>query len=297
MTDVAGRRTAKTRARDSDRNDTCRILDGALAEGQLTMEEHRQRLAVATRATTLAELEGLTTDLQTETDVPVPRRSARRGWLLAAGAGGAVAIVVAVVIALTGDSDSTPPQPHPVPAKPVPESPIVPIVPKDPGSSPDGVEPSVVAMPTEFHTLDGMTALLDTIRQRFGDTTGIELAIWRDQAMLFRADPGDDQVKLLYRFSNGWTDPSSRPRDSEDVPADLGAFDVKTVVEALRVAPETVGIPPDDVSDVVIDIDQVQDPAGAGALELMVKVSSTSGDSGFVYLDSAGAIKSVERAG
>ncbi len=29
---------------DSDRNDTCQILDSALAEGQLSAEEHRQRV-------------------------------------------------------------------------------------------------------------------------------------------------------------------------------------------------------------------------------------------------------------
>jgi len=33
------------RATDTDRNDTCRFLDSALAEGQLSMEEHRQRAA------------------------------------------------------------------------------------------------------------------------------------------------------------------------------------------------------------------------------------------------------------
>jgi DNA-binding PadR family transcriptional regulator len=40
---VAERQTAGTRAKDSDRNDTCQVLGSALAEGQLSMEEHRQR--------------------------------------------------------------------------------------------------------------------------------------------------------------------------------------------------------------------------------------------------------------
>ncbi len=49
------------------------------------------------------------------------------------------------------------------------------------------------------------------------------------------------------------------------------------------------------MSDLVVDIDHLREPAGPGALELMIKVSSTSGDSGFVYLDGGGApLKRVE---
>jgi Domain of unknown function (DUF1707) len=46
-----------TRAKDSDRNNTCQVLDTALSEGQLSMEEHRQRVSAATNATTLGELQ------------------------------------------------------------------------------------------------------------------------------------------------------------------------------------------------------------------------------------------------
>jgi hypothetical protein len=52
--DVAERQTAGTRAKDIDRNDICPVLDSALvldpalAEGQLLMDEHRQRVATAT---------------------------------------------------------------------------------------------------------------------------------------------------------------------------------------------------------------------------------------------------------
>jgi hypothetical protein len=61
---VATRQTPGTRAKDSDRADTCQSLDGALAERQLSMEEHRQRVGAATNATTLGELQSLVTDLQ-----------------------------------------------------------------------------------------------------------------------------------------------------------------------------------------------------------------------------------------
>jgi hypothetical protein len=59
-----------TRAKDSDRNDTFQVLDPALSEGQLSMEEHRQRVSAATNATTLGELQSLVSDLQTS-DAPV----------------------------------------------------------------------------------------------------------------------------------------------------------------------------------------------------------------------------------
>ena len=56
--------TPNTRAADSDRNDVCQVLDPALSEGQLSMEEHRERVSAATKATTLGELQSLVSDLQ-----------------------------------------------------------------------------------------------------------------------------------------------------------------------------------------------------------------------------------------
>ena len=58
--------SASTRAKDSDRNDTCQILDSALAEGQLSMAEHQQRVKAATSAATLGDLRSLVGDLQTQ---------------------------------------------------------------------------------------------------------------------------------------------------------------------------------------------------------------------------------------
>ena len=40
---VATAQRSDTRAKDSDRNNTCQILDSALSEGQLSMTEHEQR--------------------------------------------------------------------------------------------------------------------------------------------------------------------------------------------------------------------------------------------------------------
>jgi hypothetical protein len=289
------------RARDSDRNETCQLLDGALAEGQLSMEEHRNRISAATNAATLGELESLVSDLQATSTPANARHTGRlspRGRLVTAVVvATAAAISIAVAVAVFTNSEPAPSQPGS--AAPVPEAPIsvAPKKPTDPGAAPDDVAPSVLNVPKQLQTLGGMTAVLDQMRKRFGDTTGIELAITPDEAMLFRPDPTDEKSKLLYRFNGGWGDPTKRPRDDKDTPADLGAFDVKAVAEVLRLAPETLGIPPDDVGEVWVDIDNMADPAGPPALELLVKVEKKSGGDGFIYLNPAGNTKRVEYPG
>src|SRR5271168_4004255 len=64
--------TTTTRAKDSDRQETCKLLDDALSDGELSMEEHRQRIGTATNAVTLGDLQDLLTDLQTDS-TPVQR--------------------------------------------------------------------------------------------------------------------------------------------------------------------------------------------------------------------------------
>ena len=284
------------RARDADRNETCQTLDGALAEGQLSMEEHRQRVAAATNAATLGDLQGLVADLQRSPATPRSSGPTPRGrrLILAGGAVGVLAVATIIGVSVfSGDDTPTPDSGTPSSAVPVAEKPSMPKPPSDPGGAPDGVAPSVLNVPKDLHTLGGMNALLAEMRKRFGDTTGIELAIAPDYAMLYRPNPANAESKLRYRYQGGWGDPSLASRDDKDGVTDLAAFDVKAVVEALRNAPETLGIAPTDVGDVIIDIDPVGDPP-PGALELVIKVDKKSGGDGFIYLDSAGNTKRVE---
>jgi hypothetical protein len=90
---VATQQTARTRAKDSDRTTTCQVLDSALADGQLSMEEHRTRVASATNAATLGDLQALVDDLQNENaPVQMPNlKKARMPGGGAAGGGGAYA--------------------------------------------------------------------------------------------------------------------------------------------------------------------------------------------------------------
>ncbi len=65
-TPIGGGATTTTRAKDSDRQDTCKILDNALNDGELSMEERRERISTATNAVTLGDLQALVADLQTD---------------------------------------------------------------------------------------------------------------------------------------------------------------------------------------------------------------------------------------
>jgi len=74
--------TTGTRAKDGDRQETCKLLDEALNDGELTMAEHRERIGAATNAVTLGDLQALLTDLQTDS-TPVPRSPCRCSWVSA----------------------------------------------------------------------------------------------------------------------------------------------------------------------------------------------------------------------
>jgi hypothetical protein len=295
---VAARQTSRTRAKDTDRRDTCQVLDTALADGQLSMEEHRDRIAAATHARTLGQLAALTADLQIDgpPTSAQPRLPRSRVWLLmAAAASGLVAVAVAAAVIVSGDHGSPTSDHEVVTAAPEAESPVAPTLSAEPDRAPDEVAPTVLNMPRELHTVAGLTGLLDQIRSRFGDTIGYELAVTRDEAYLLRADPTDDRSKLLYRFDNGWGDPSRRPRDDGDNTGDLSAFDVPAAVRELQSAPATLGISPDDVSEVYLDIDELaQQPTTPSGLELLIKVTGRSTGDGYIYLDSAGNTKRVE---
>ena len=300
---VATGKTPSTRAKDSDRTETCQVLDSALAEGQLSMEEHRQRVSRATNAATLGELQSLVDDLQAPGAVQpfMTQRSKLRSGpvIIAAVIGVAVVIACAIGWALMGADASIP---EPTAASPTAEASEKHALAAEPPAAtestptatPDDPPPVVLTPPPNLHTVEGMALVIDEIRKRFGDTMGFELAIMPDEAILARADPTNDQSKLVYSFERGWGDPSERPRSDTDDLTDLGAFDVAAAAAALQAAPETLRISPGDVSKTFIDIDHVAEPPEPGALELLVKVTTTSGADGWIYLDGASNIKHVE---
>ncbi len=283
--DVATRQTPGTRAKDSDRNDTCQVLDSALAEGQLSMEEHRQRVASATNAATLGELRSLVSDLQ-NANAPVQLPTLKSRPRLPAGGGWGLRIATAAVLVLLGMGigwglyGNT--------ASPLSFE-------TDPGAKSDGIPAKVLTPPKQLQSLGGLNGLFEQMRQKFGDTSGFEMNIRPDRATLYRPDTEDPRRKLMYDYRGGWGDPySTTTVDADDRVVDLSKFNVEQTIAILRGAPESLGIQRRDISDTWIDIEPSKDPATPDAVNLRLYVSSEFG-SGFIDLAPDGAIKQVNK--
>lgn len=284
---MANRQTARTRAKDSDRNDTCQILDTALAEGQLSMAEHGERVKAATNAATLGELRSLVEDLQTSLQIRgAPAQPPTLGPPGAPGtrAGSALRLATAAVLValgvgigwgLFGNNTGSPFTRAP-----------------DPGAQPDGIAPIVLAPPRQLHSLGGLTGLLEQMRKKFGDTSGYRLVIYPEYAVLTRPDQGDSRRTLSYTYRGGWSDPSTGSKSSDDRPLDLGRFDVPAIVGVLRGAPETLNIKPDEVKSTYLTLQPARDPTDPELLEISVYVSSEFG-SGYISLNPDGSVKRI----
>jgi len=281
---VANRHTAGTRARDTDRNDTCQILDSALADGQLSMEEHRTRVALATQAETLGDLQSLISDLQTaNAPVQLPDLK-RRPKLSPAGAGLGIRLAVAGVLVVLGIAigwglygDTTSPVDFT----------------SDPGAKSDGIPARVLTAPKQLQSLGGLNGLVEQMKQKFGDTEGYRLVVYPDYASLDRPDPNDERRKLSYTYRGGWGDPSSSAKSDSDRVTDLSKFEAKEIVAVLRGAPETLGVKPADVKSTYLIFEPSSDEtAPPGALDVTIYLSTDFG-SGYIELNGDGSTKQI----
>lgn len=283
------RPTAGTRAKDSDRNDTCKVLDTALAEGQLSMTEHGERVKAATNAATLGELQALVSDLQTaNAPVQLPDLSKARRRRPGGGGGWGLRVATAAVLVLLGIAigwglyGNT-------------SSPLS--FQTDPGAKSDGVPARVLTPPRQLQSLGGFNGLFEQMRQKFGDTTGYEMHIRSDYATVYRPDPQDERRKVMYDYRGGWGDPNSPSAiDDEDRVVDLAKFDFEAILGVLRGAPDTLNIKRADVDDTWVDISPAQDPATPDAVTIMIYVTSEFG-SGYIDLAPDGAVKRINYPG
>ena len=272
---LAGGATATTRAKDINRQQACKILDDALNDGELSMEEHRQRVSAATQAVTLGDLQALVTDLQTDkAALQLPAAESSPGRLrLNRWGPPAIAFVVSVLLGigigwgLYGNTGS-----------PLDFT-------SDPGAKPDGVGAVVLTPPTQLHSVGGLTGLLEQMRKRFGSTVGYRLVVYPTYAVLDRPDPSDDRRVLAYTYRGGWDDPTSSAKNSADgpVPVDLSKFDVAAAVGILRGAPETLHMKPSDVKTTYLVIEPASDPTTPGALSLSLYLSGDYGGGDIVF--------------
>lgn len=270
-----------TRAKDSDRNDTCQVLDTALSEGQLSMEEHRQRVSAATKAATLGELQSLVADLQTS-NAPVTLPKLKSPNAIQSGGWG-MRIAVAAVLVLFGvgigwgifSSNS-----------PMSSS-------ADPGAVPDGIAPNTQAPPRMLHSANGLNGLFAQARKRWGDTMGYSLTVYPDYASMERADPKDARRTMRYVYRGGWDDePSISAISDGERLVDLAKFDVNAIVGRLRGAPQILGIEQSEVKSSYMNIEPGDDPMAPDAVVISIYVSTTYEKGGYLTVDSQGEILS-----
>jgi hypothetical protein len=287
---VATRQSTGTRAKDDDRTKTCQVLDSALGDGQLSMEEHRTRVAAATTAATLGDLQALVDDLQTgNAPVRMPNLKAPSRFTSGGSSGGrawgftvaitAVLVVLGIAIGwgLYGNSSS-----------PLDFT-------TDPGAKPDGVVPIVKTPPTELQSLGGLSGLFEQMRKKFGDTTGYSMTIYETRASLTRPDPRDDRRVLSYDYRGGWGDPSSNTKGDDDRVVDLAKFDPAKIIGMTRGAAEILGLGSQTINDVRIDIEPTDDPLDLQALDIDIYVSGEF-NSGYIEVGPDGTCKRCEPA-
>lgn len=281
---LAGAVTAATRAKDSNRQDACRVLDNALNDGELSMGEHRERISAATKAVTLGDLRALVADLQTDSSSlqspaakPPPKSPRFSGWgVLTAATVISVLLGVGIGWGLYGNTGS-----------PLDFT-------TDPGAKPDGVGPVVLTPPTELHSVGGLTGLMEQTRKRFGNAVGYRLVVYPTYAVLDRPDPSDDRRVLAYTYRGGWGDPTSSAKSSADgpVPTDLRKFDITATVGIMRGGPQTLHMRPSDAKTTYLIVEPATDPTTPGALSLSFYVSSDYGG-GYIVFAGDGTVKQL----
>lgn len=268
-----------TRAKDSDRQDACRILDDALRDGELSMEEHRERVSAATKAVTLGDLQRLVADLQVERT----RTNARAQIAGETHRVGLAGRCVCRIGAAGRRHRLGRVRQHPLSAGLHLGSRS-----KARRDRPRGADPAQAAA-----FLGGLTGLLEQTRKRFGDTMGYRLVIYPEYASLDRVDPADDRRVLAYTYRGGWGDATSSAKSIADVSVvDLSKFDAKTAVGIMRGAPETLGLKQSDVKSMYLIVEPAKDPTTPAALSLSLYVSSDYGG-GYLVFAGDGTIKHV----
>jgi hypothetical protein len=232
--------TANTRATDSNRVDTCQLLDSALSDGQLSMEEHRVRVSAATKATTLGELQSLVSDLQFRrppAQFPDLKSLAGDRRVRIAALLAVVLLGVGIAWGFLRNTDGG--------AKPAVVSPVV-AAPETPTPAPTLAPPQTSAppiAPEQLMTVGGLSGLIAQIRTKFGDTIGYELEVDPERATIRRPDSVNAHKTAEFTYTNGlWSSLSWTSKPFDTVVGDIGKFDVQAVISALRAAPQTLHI-------------------------------------------------------
>ncbi|WP_062993156.1 DUF1707 SHOCT-like domain-containing protein [Nocardia anaemiae] len=213
---MATTRYGAIRARDTDRADVCGLLDAALADGQLTEDEHAQRTAKAMRAKAFGELDELIGDLQIPqnmADAPVIRIDRRRPrrWVAPVAFIAGAAVIGAAVGGIASCA-----------------------------SGPFGRSEDVPSL-----TLgSGLAYFIDEYRAEFGDTKVDEVTLYSGYAIFERQAPGNSTVTAEYRYDGDFHDYGSSDGRKADVRTfDLASVDLRAIAGLLAGAPQSIKTP------------------------------------------------------
>lgn len=237
----AGRYPPHIRARDADRAETCRALDTALGDGQLTPEEHRALTDLTAAAETLGDLAELTADLQRPAEAPIdPRaRTASRGaWFAGAVALGVVAAAVGGYLL----THRVAPEPAPVVA-----------------AAPQAVRPMVIETP-DLTTVAGFEKFRSDYRTKFGDTTVDNLSLFPDHASVDRTSARQPNRVADYLYRGGFTASTAVTTRSADKPIfDLAAVNTAALGDLIARAEPLLKVPGGTVNQIGMGIDTITD--------------------------------------
>ncbi|WP_067437405.1 DUF1707 SHOCT-like domain-containing protein [Nocardioides jensenii] len=172
------------RAKDSDRTAMVELIDTAYADGQLSPTEREHRTHRALTATTLGELQALTTDLQ-EVAAPVAAVVRRRRSALVA----ALVLLLGIgAYAIFGGDDEKPEPPR--------QDRAAPAVEQDPVEEPVEVAdpPVVEKAPLEYSfTRRGVRNFVKIYRKQFGTTEAVAFGFKAGQVNVARRSPDGPQ--------------------------------------------------------------------------------------------------------
>ncbi|WP_216918112.1 DUF1707 SHOCT-like domain-containing protein [Nocardia noduli] len=253
--------TSPVRARDDDRADVCGLIDAALADGQLSSDEHAARTAAAMKAEYFGELDKLTWDLQIPgafADAPVVRGGVRRRtrWWIPVG--------VLLVAALLGMAAGCV------------------------GSAADKI--SGPPLP-DLTTGAGQAYFLDRYRAEFGDTVADDFTIYPGYALFHRST--DNPLKSQYYHFDGDFDEfgSESARKPTTPTVDYGAVNLPVLARLLAGAVDTLKVPNGRISHMSLQLPSGSEPDAAPLVSIYVR--NEAQDSGSMEIAFDGEVLEV----
>jgi serine/threonine-protein kinase len=219
-------------------------------------------------------------------------------WLVPALLGGAalllIVVIAAVVLVINWQSDSPSSvassnrRPTDTPSASIPSFTLPSNFPSFSIPAMPGMTPGQTQGTEQLLTADGLTGLLTSIREKFGDTMGFRMVVYPEYASLNRPDPADSRRNQGYDYRNGaWTTgiiaTSISPLDNL---GDLGKFDVAAVTAQIPGVAQKFDFKNPDASYLIVEGEE------GGNLRIAI-YASDHGLSGRVEVNPDGSVSKV----